>query len=182
MKTHAAVVIAGILYCMLPPWSFSQTANLPQTAVEPDEVVFSRKSLGGPRLGFTIIPGNSELAQRMEEEGLSPVVSQFGWHFEHRVIASGRGPAFVIEFIPLLGGVEYGKPIGSISLLFGIRMPSGFEFGVGPNLIVAQSAASGLVIGVGKTFDVQGVSIPINLAYATSPVGARLAFMVGYAI
>jgi hypothetical protein len=182
MKKSIVIALAGLLCWMLPQLSLAQPGRELQTGTDPEEVLFSKRSLGGPRLGFTIVPGNTELAQRLQEEGLNRIISQFGWHFEHRVIASGTGPAFVIEFIPLLGGVEYGKPIASLSLMFGIRMPSGYEFGVGPNLIVAQNAKSGLIIAVGKTFDVQGVSIPINLAYATSPSGARLAFIVGYAI
>ena len=182
MKARTVIALAGLLYCLFPHPSSAQPGGQLQTATEPEEVLFSKRSLGGPRLGFTVVPGNSELGRRLEEEGLSRVISQFGWHFEHRVIASGNGPAFVIEFIPLIGGVEYGKPIGSLSLMFGIRMPNGYEFGVGPNVLVASSARSGLVIAGGKTFDVQGVSIPINLAYATSPAGSRIAFIVGYAI
>lgn len=180
MKTRVVVAIAGLVCCLLPQVSVSQAVS--QLPTDPEAVQFTKKGLGGPRLGFTVIPGNSELGRKLDEAGLSRIISQFGWHFEHRVIANGNGPAFVIEFVPLIGGVEYGKPIGSFSLMFGIRMPSGYEFGVGPNMIVARSASSGLVIALGKTFDVQGVSIPFNLAYATSPSGVRLAFMVGYAI
>ena len=176
MKARTLVAMAGLLCCLLPQLSASQQVT------EPEEMQFSKKNLGGPRLGFTHIPGNTELAQKVKEEGMNPVISQFGWHFEHRVIASGNGPAFVIEFIPLIGGVEYAKPLLSVSLMFGIRMPSGYEFGVGPNLLFAKQVRSGLVIALGKTFDVQGVSIPLNLAYATSPSGARLAFLVGYAL
>ncbi len=179
MKTRIAVLAAGALLWLLPALSFSQPV---QQAGESDEVLFSKVNLGGPRLGFTVIPGNSEISRRVSEEGMSRIISQFGWHFEHRVIANGNGPAFVIEFIPLIGGVEYGKPITSLSLVFGIRMPSGYEFGVGPNLLIGTKANSGLIIAGGKTFDVQGVSSPINLAYASSPAGGRIAFLVGYAI
>jgi hypothetical protein len=170
------VATIGLMSCLLAQGLMSQSVT------EPEGVQFAKKSLGGPRLGFTVVPGNTELAQKMKDEGISPVISQFGWHFEHRVVANGNGPAFVIEFIPLIGGVEYGKPLASLSLMFGIRMPSGYEFGVGPNAIVGKTSKSGLIIALGKTFDVQGVSIPLNLAYATSPIGARLAFIVGYAL
>jgi hypothetical protein len=182
MKSHALIAVAALICCIAPERSSSQPGMDVGQSQYPDEVVFSNRSLAGPRLGFTIVPGNSELARRMEEEGLNPIISQFGWHFEHRVVPNGNGPSFVIEFVPLLGGVEYGKPIASLSLMFGIRMPSGYEFGVGPNIITGKGTKSGLIIAVGKTFDVQGVSIPINVAYATSPLGARLAFIVGYAI
>lgn len=182
MKTHAVIAMVGLFCCLLPQQMKSQPVVNSQEVTDPEEIAFSKRSLGGPRLGFTVVPGNTELAQRMEEKGLGRVISQFGWHFEHRVTATGNGPSFVIEFIPLVGGVEYGKPLMSFSCMFGIRMPSGYEFGVGPNILAATTTRSGLIIAGGKTFDVQGVSIPINLAYATSPSGSRLAFIVGYAI
>ncbi len=181
MKTRHAVLTLGAFLCMLPGLSTGQIGSI-QPVPESDEIQFSKVNLGGPRLGFTVITGTSEISRRVEKEGMSRIISQFGWHFEHRVIANGNGPAFVIEFIPLIGGVEYGKPIGSLSLMFGIRMPSGYEFGVGPNLLIGANANSGLIIAVGKTFDVQGVSIPLNVAYASSPAGGRAAFIVGYAI
>jgi len=180
MKARTVIIVAGLIASLVPQAAAQEGDK--QLTASSQQVHFSQRSLAGPRLGFTIIPGNSELGRTLDEKNISRIISQFGWHFEHRVIANGIGPAFVIEFVPLLGGVEYGKPILSTSLLFGIRMPSGYEFGVGPNLIIASSAHSGIVIGVGKTFDVQGISIPLNLAYAGSPAGGRIAFMVGYAI
>jgi hypothetical protein len=180
MKARTVIVVAGLLAGMLSHAAAQEGDNQP--AASPPEVHFSQRSLAGPRIGFTVIPGNSELGRTLDEKNISRIISQFGWHFEHRVIANGVGPAFVIEFVPLLGGVEYGKPILSTSLFFGIRMPSGYEFGVGPNLIIASSAYTGIVIGAGRTFDVQGISIPFNIVYAGSPAGGRIAFMVGYAI
>jgi hypothetical protein len=182
MKTSIAVAIASLLLCMTPQPSRSQTPTEQPTSTPPEGITFSKKSLGGPRIGFTVVPGNSELARKLDDAGINRIISQFGWHFEHRVIANGNGPTFVIEFVPLVGAVEYGKPILSLSLMFGIRMPSGYEFGVGPNVIAAASSSSGLVLAAGKTFDIQGVSIPINLAYVTSPTGPRIGFIVGYAI
>ena len=45
---------------------------------------------------------------------LGRMLSQFGWHFEHQVIPEGGGPQFVVEFVPLIAGVEYGKLIQKI--------------------------------------------------------------------
>ena len=153
-------------------------AQEPQT----QSVSFSTRNLSGPRLGFTVVPGNTALGQKLDENNISRIMSQFGWHFEKRVVANADGPAFVIEFLPLVGAVEYGKPIVSLNLAFGIRLPDGYEFGVGPNLLFGKEVYSGLLIAAGKTLDVSGVSIPLNLAWVTSPGGARVAFMVGYAI
>lgn len=182
MKRRSSFAIVGLLTCLLPFTALSQDGQAGKTGNDPQEVRFSQRSLRGPRVGITMIPGNSELGRALDEREVGRIISQFGWHFEHRVVANSVGPALVIEFVPLLGGVEYGSPLLSLTLLFGIRTPEGFEFGVGPNAILATGGGTGLVIGAGKTFDLQGISIPVNLAYVTSPVGGRLAFMVGYAI
>ncbi|MFA6234285.1 MAG: hypothetical protein WC824_08890, partial [Bacteroidota bacterium] len=87
------------------------------------------------------------------------------------------------EFVPLVAGVEYGKLLFSGTLGLGIRMPSGIEFGIGPNLLFAGDGATpALMATIGKSFDYSGVSIPINLVWVTNPDGSRLGIIVGYAI
>jgi hypothetical protein len=144
---------------------------------------FSERNLSGPRMGLTFVLPGTELERKMREKKIEPFLSQFGWHFEYGIIPKGGGPQFVIEFVPLIAGVEYGKLIPSASLAMGVRFPSGFEFGLGPNLIAAGDGVStGLVAVIGKSFDFSGISIPLNLAYVHSPDGGRLSFIVGYAI
>jgi hypothetical protein len=154
-----------------------QTTTAPVTLIE--------RNLGGPRLGLTFVTGNSELWQRLEENKMGRLLSQFGWHFEYQVIPEGGGPCFVVQTVPLVAGVEYGKLIPSCSLLMGIRFPNGIEFGLGPNLIITggdKPARTALVLGVGKSINYGGVSIPLNLVYATNPEGNRISFIFGYAI
>jgi hypothetical protein len=148
------------------------------------KVPFWKRSLNGPRMGFTIIPGESELHNRLESMNVGRVISQFGWHFEHQVLPSTEGPSFVIEWVPLIGGVEYGMFIPALTLAFGIRLPDGYEFGLGPNLLIGgeNGVNSALVIAVGKTFNFNGVNIPVNIAYVTSPMGSRIGFIFGYAV
>ena len=157
---------------------FAQT-DYPTTPPE-----FYHRNLGGPRLGVTFLPGNGELVQKLKDSKMDPVLSQFGWHFEWQVAPKGGGPAFVIEAVPLFAGVEYGKFIPSVTLAMGIRMMNGIEFGMGPNLIAtgATEIKSSLVIAVGKTLNYSGVSIPLNLVFATNPGGQRVSFIFGYAI
>jgi len=145
---------------------------------------FTSRSMSGPRVGMTIIPGQGELASKLEERGAGRVISQFGWHFEKAIVAPNNGPSFVIEFIPLVGGVEYGQFILGMTLALGVRTPDGYEFGVGPNLLFGgeKGMNSALVIAVGKMFDISGVGIPLNVALVTSPIGNRFAVMTGYAI
>jgi hypothetical protein len=45
-----------------------------------------------------------------------------------------------------------------------------------------EAKATSLVVGVGKSFNYGGVSIPLNLVYATNPDGYRLSFIIGYAV
>jgi len=55
---------------------------------------------------------------------------------------------------------------------------------MGPNLLFGGEDIihSSLVLAVGKSFNYSGVSIPINLAYATNPDGNRISIIFGYAI
>ena len=140
-------------------------------------------NLGGPRLGMTYIPGNTALYQFLSERNIGRTMSQFGWHFEYQVAPDIEGPAFVIEIVPLVGGVEYSTVIPSVSLVMGIRLPDGFEFGMGPNAIISdRGLKNSLVVAIGKSFAYGGVNIPINLSLATNPDGIRVSFIFGYSI
>jgi hypothetical protein len=140
------------------------------------------RDLSGPRLGFTFRPEDDD-----STSNVGRLVSQFGWHFETQIVPRGGGPQFIIEFIPLFAGVEYGKFAPSLSLGMGVRFPAGYEFGIGPTAAVSQSngeykTKSALLIAVGKSFDYGGVSIPLNLVFATNKDGTRLSIITGYAI
>ncbi len=144
---------------------------------------FRQRNLAGPRLGFTYVPGKGELVNEMRENDLGPVLSQFGWHFEYQVVPEQEGPSFVVELVPLIAGVEYGMLIPSASLAMGIRFPGGFEFGLGPNVMAGRDEVhTSLIIALGKSYNYGGVSIPVNLACATSPKGNRFSIIFGYAI
>ncbi len=169
----AALIIAALCTNM----AVSQTKNAA------DEVLFGERNLGGPRLGVTYITGNGELSQSLGRNGIGRTLSQFGWHFEYQVIPDGGGPSFVIQLVPLVAGVEYGKFIPSATLAMGVRLPEGIEFGLGPNALVTdEGLKSALVMTVGKSFKYGGVSIPVNFVYATNPGGNRFSIIFGYAI
>jgi len=172
------LMIITIVMAAVAARSFGQTFEDHRT------VLFAERNLSGPRLGVTLIPGQGELVQKLEENNLGATISQFGWHFEWQIRPDGGGPAFVIETVPLLGGVEYGKIIPSVSLVMGVRLPNGIEFGMGPNGLMSapDEVHTALVLAVGKSFDYSGVSIPINIAYATNPEGNRISLMFGYSI
>ncbi len=168
--------VAALLLCSIPS-VFAQSAD------EFRKVSFAERNLGGPRLGITFIPSGNNLSKELEKEGIRSVISQFGWHFEWQVVPDGGGPQFVVQLVPLVAGVEYGKFLFSTTLGLGIRLPSGIEFGLGPNLLFAgKGATTALMATIGKSFNYSGVSIPINLVWVTNPDGNRFGIMVGYAI
>ena len=165
--------------------SVGATAKAASQEYGDSTIEFERRNLGGPRIGMTYVTGHGELWNTLEQNGVGRVISQFGWHFEYQVIPIGGGPQFVIEFVPMIGGVEYGKVIPSGSLLMGIRFPRGIEFGLGPNVLVTGGedvVKSGIVIGLGKSFGYGGVSIPLNLVWVRNPDGNRFSFVFGYAV
>ena len=142
-------------------------------------VPFHQRNLGGPRLGD------------LKSHEMDRLLSQFGWHFEYQVIPEGGGPQFVVQLVPMVAGVEYGKFIPSTTLAMGVRFPGGIEFGLGPNVMITGTSDSNpnskaiktsLIIGVGKSFNYGGVSIPLNFVFAESPEGNRVSFILGYAI
>ncbi len=140
--------------------------------------VLVQRSMAGPRLGLTFVSG-SRAAAKLQEYGLDALMSQFGWHFEQDVSPLSTGPAFVVEEVLLVGAVEQSTLVPSATLLMGIRFPGGFEFGLGPNL---SPVGPGLALGIGKSLNYGGVSLPINLAVVRSPGALRTTLLVGYAI
>ena len=162
----------------------SAGAQTPDSAV----VTFRQRNLNGPRLGVSYVMGKGELWSDLDRQGMGRTISQFGWHFEYQIVPRGGGPQFVIEAVPMIGAVEYGKVIPGITLAMGIRFPSGFEFGIGPNATTVNPTGEGLTvrtalaIAVGKSFSYGGVSLPLNLVLVSSPRGQRLGFIIGYAI
>ena len=62
------------------------------------------------------------------------MISQFGWQFEKQFYAKDSGVAVLNEWVVLLGGLDQGVTLPSLSWLVGMRTANGTEFGVGPNL------------------------------------------------
>ncbi|MDP1802725.1 MAG: hypothetical protein Q8L81_15290 [Bacteroidota bacterium] len=149
---------------------------------EPDSSDFAkvkRKRFGGPRIGVTYIsPGTS--SDYLSSEGKQPVITQFGWQFEGRLFTVEGNTQGIIEFIPLIGGVEQGMFIPSASLLIGIRGGEKrmFEFAMGPNFSVTRdykrdvTLQTGVVIALGTSFKHGNINFPVNLAFVPS-IGSK---------
>jgi hypothetical protein len=128
--------------------------------------------LAGPRVGATFAPDGT-------------VRSQFGWHFEHQAAPGTRGPWFIVENLLLFGGLENNAFVPNETVIFGLRTPGGFEFGVGPSVTLggARGLNTGVVAAIGQSFQVGGIRVPLNLAVAAERNGdARVSIVTGWAI
>lgn len=97
----------------------------------------TKLSLDGPRMGFSMATGEmADILTAPESEGgynMYPAMFQFGWQKEWQYLSSGDFQA-LIEFIPMIGGLESGKFIPSVTFLNGFRMgEGGWEFAFGPS-------------------------------------------------
>ena len=118
-------------------------------------------SLSGPRFGVTALSdGVIELLQERSVE-VGPMISQFGWQFEHEFYAKSSGVAALNEWVVLLGGLDQGVAIPSVSWLVGLRSREGTEFGIGPNVTPAGVA---LAFAAGMTIRTGVLNVPMNIA------------------
>ncbi len=134
-------------------------------------------NLSGPRFGMTALsPGVvAELERRSINVGSN--ITQFGWQFEKAFYAKGSGLAAVNEWVMLLGGLEQGHVLPSLSWLVGMRTREGAEFGVGPNVTPAGVA---LVVAAGVTVRTSSFNVPLNVAVVPSKAGMRVSVLSGF--
>ena len=117
----------------------------------------------------------AKLAERNIEVKSS--ISQFGWQFEKQFYTKDGGVTAVNEWVFLLGGLDQGVALPSLSWLVGVRTRDGAEFGIGPNITpggVALALAAGVTLRAGK------LNVPINVAIVPSKVGTRISVMTGF--
>ena len=121
--------------------------NLVNLLVNYDAPVESPKtqlSLNGPRMGFSIATGDAaKVLTAPKSEGgydMYPATFQIGWQKEWQYLSAGDFQALV-ELFPMIGGLESGKFIPSLTFLNGFRMGKhGWEFAFGPSFRVVKKA------------------------------------------
>ena len=151
---------------------------LGSVVVPGDEVDLSQTvALDGPRIGFTVLTGGALSKAREGLPALNPFLTQFGWQFEGRLFRMPNGVSGLVEFVPLVGGLEQGMFLPSLSGLLGIRGPKGFEVGVGPNV---SPLGANLVLALGTSFRSNGINFPVNLAVVPGNGGARVSLLFGF--
>ena len=144
------------------------------------------QQLAGPRIGFTLLThGSSADFINDTEDQKSAFITQYGWQWESRFADNGDF-AGLVEWVVLVGGMEQGLFLPSVSSLVGVRNGSGFEVAGGPNLSLS---GVGMVFTVGKNFQSGNLNFPVNIAFVPGkssawgdddPTGARISLMLGF--
>ena len=136
-------------------------------------------NLSGPRFGLTALSTGvvDELARRNIDVG--PNISQFGWQFEKQFYTRESGVAAVNEWVVLLGALDQGVALPSVSWLVGLRTREGAEFGIGPNITPAGVA---LALAAGVTFRSGNLNVPMNVAVVPSKAGTRISVLTGFSM
>jgi hypothetical protein len=149
----------------------------PLAKTEPTDSVFADVDANGPRIGLTVV-GNGKLRNRLRDDfNASNVVTQFGWQFENRLFRLPSGLSGLFELVPLIGGLEQGLFLPSVSGILGLRTKGGFEVGFGPNVSLA---GAGFAIATGVTLQGKYVNVPLNFAMVPGRGGNRFSFLVGF--
>jgi hypothetical protein len=134
-------------------------------------------SLSGPRFGMTFL-GQGIIDKLAEHDiKVGPMISQFGWQFEKRLYTGSSGLTALNEWILLVGGLDQGVALPSLSWMVGLRTKEGAELGLGPNI---TPLGVGLAFAAGTTFRAGALNIPVNIAVVPSKSGVRVSFLTGF--
>lgn len=170
MSTYSIVRRAGLVAALTLAAVPSSAQTLPPITHSAD--------LSGPRFGLTLL--SDGIVEKLTERQIAvdrPYVSQFGWQFEKQFYSTENGPTAVTEWVVLVGGLEQGVVLPSVSWLVGMRTMKGAEFGIGPNLTPVGAA---LAIAAGMTFRAGALNVPVNLAVVPSKSGVRVSLLAGF--
>jgi hypothetical protein len=154
------------------------TLTIPAFSQDAVPLVAHTTSLSGPRFGLTFL--DADIVDKLHDDAgltVGSFISQFGWQFEKRFYSSASGPTAVTEWVLLLGGLDQGVALPSLSWLVGMRAKTGAEFGIGPNFTPLGAA---LAVAAGVTFRAGALNVPVNLAVVPSKSGMRVSVLAGF--
>ena len=169
---RAAVLMLLCVSLAVPVGAQTQT---PDVTIPPPPL--KTVSLSGPRFGITAL--SQGVVDTLHERSIDvrSTITQFGWQFEKEFYSRGGGVAAMNEFVFLLGGLEQGVALPSLSWMVGLRSPSGAEFGIGPNVTPAGVA---LAVAGGVTFRSGALNVPMTFALVPSKAGTRISMLTGF--
>jgi hypothetical protein len=169
---RAAVLMLLVASAAVPAAAQTQT---PDITIPPPPL--KTVSLSGPRFGITAL--SQGVVDKLHERSIDvrSTITQFGWQFEKEFYSKGGGVAAMNEFVFLLGGLEQGEVLPSLSWMVGLRSSSGAEFGIGPNVTPAGVA---LAVAGGVTFRSGALNVPMTFALVPSKAGTRISMLTGF--
>ena len=167
--TSRQLVPAMLVAACLAAPAMAQTVPTPTRSVE----------LSGPRFGVTVLSDGVVGRLREKDIDVSSAISQFGWQFERQLYHSSSSVSVVTEWVGLLGGLDQGYAVPSLSWMVGLRTRKGAEFGLGPNITPGGTA---LVLAAGHTFRSGIMNVPVNLAVIPSRNGVRFTLLTGFSL
>lgn len=135
--------------------------------------------LSGPRFGVTMLSPGVISTLHANNINVGSAISQFGWQSEKQFYGRGRGVAALNEWVFLLGGLDQGVAIPSLSWMVGLRTHEGAEFGVGPNVTPAGVA---LAVAAGMTIRTGILNVPMNFAVVPTKAGTRVTMLTGFTL
>jgi hypothetical protein len=181
MRSIATFAFTALIAASSPQLAAGQTDSIPP---ELRARTLPRQHLSGPRFGFTTFTG--DVARLRQAIGKESIMSQFGWQFETQIVSTRTGNQALMEWVALVGGVEQDELNLSLSWLAGYRLPSGLEFGAGPNVSVRKDGwddpTTSMVIAGGATLPFGELYVPVNLAVAFAEGGPRITTLIGWII
>ena len=163
-----------VLPALLVVLTFSSPA-LCQMAPPPARTI----DLAGPRFGITSLSQGVVDELQAHNVTVKSMITQFGWQAEKQFFTRNSGVTAVNEWVLLLGGLDQGVALPSLSWMVGLRTREGAEIGVGPNVTPAGVA---LALAGGMTVRAGAINVPMNIAVVPSRAGTRVSFLTGFTL
>lgn len=179
-RSITVTAIAALALTAVPDFVEAQVASIPEAM---QARTLPRQHLSGPRFGFTAFTGDVAAARQSIDK--QPIMSQFGWQFETQIVSTNSGNQALMEWVVLVGGVEQDELNLSLSWLAGYRLPTGLEFGVGPNVSVRKEGGpptTSMIVAAGATLPFGEMYVPANLAVAFAEGGPRITTLLGWIV
>jgi hypothetical protein len=141
------------------------------------------ENLWGPVVGVVYVAASqsefNEALQRMypnAERDYVPLLTQFGLNFEQRIRLGGSGSHFAFQETFMVGGIDQGMALPSVSVQVGFRSRRGPQFGLGPILLASWTRADmevslsvSVVYSLGWGFSFHDAYVPLSIAVVPTP-------------
>ncbi|MDQ8164478.1 MAG: hypothetical protein P3A28_01800 [Gemmatimonadota bacterium] len=174
LRTAAVMIVAGVALTLLAQAASAQNTADPRVPDRSQTI-----KLSGPRVGLTFLTEETRDTLAAHDIEVGSAITQFGWQFERQFLGKPGGLAALNEWIVLIGGLDQGAFLPSVSWIVGVRGQGGAEIGVGPNVSLA---GVGLVASAGVTYRSSTMNIPLNFAVVPSKAGARVSIITGFTL